>query len=1046
MKSLICRPLESKRRQNAKLAISANNFLNRQQAKTKAINVSHNYDKMSATSATTATERQQKFMKHSHNMRTNNSREMGRPCRRLLTAPLLLLHALLLTDCCAAVTAQEPAGITHCQYEEHNITYQREQGAVWFDARDNCLVYSCAAGVGSRPQAHIVVTQIDCSEFYCDVGSELRKTEGSCCGECVQTHCQHNNTLYAVGESWHNDADCTLLECSRSENGEIAINSYRRTCRPIDPQCPPWRIDRNSCCAVCRPQATARVQLDGIEATEDIWTAEWYRQHPCVRDCQADGPPMTCHYTFVVEWYQTFSKACFDCPLNLTDCARPHCVLGDGLQRSITVVNRMMPGPAIEVCEGDQIVVDVKNNLLGESTTIHWHGLHQKKTPYMDGVPHITQCPISPHATFRYSFPADNAGTHFWHSHTGMQRGDGVFGSLIIRRPKSAEPHGSLYDFDLSEHVLVVQDWIHDSGANIFAYHHHSRGDNKPHNILINGRGRYYNRIWAEMKRQHRMAADAAPGTAVSTKSIPDLKANESSTARSSAMRKEPIANKTTKQAERITPLMPMSPSVIKIVSGDTRLNHIRSTTESSANTTTNSVPVAHSRQRRGNVQEIPLEQIPLQVYHVRRGFRYRFRIVNAEYLNCPIVLSVDNHTLTAINSDGYDIEAMDVGSIVTYSGERFDFVLNANQEVANYWLRLKGLMDCSERFTSAFQVAILRYEGAPDEEPSAQLGYAHKADGIELNVMNRGPGYEDTKTVAEMRALPIYDSVSGIDDDTLKPEADYKFFVYYDFYRKDNPEFHHGDYYGIDENVTQENRLYTPQLNHISLKFPAVALLPQRDQLDDALFCNETSLIEQGIDCREQFCKCHHVLQVPLNAVVELIIVDEGFTFYANHPFHLHGNAFRVIGLERLGENVTIEMIKQLDQFKLLKRNLVNPPVKDTVTVPDGGYTIIRFEAYNPGYWLFHCHIEFHAEIGMALVVKVGDHDQMQPVPRNFPTCGDYVPGSKADVDTTPTSPTTSPVTSAPPSPGAAGRTELRSTFTLMCLLLSCLLCRRLL
>ncbi|XP_030081054.1 laccase-2 [Drosophila hydei] len=928
---------------------------------------------MNATTTTMSS--QNNFMKSYYSER--NKMRISR--RQALTAQLLLACGLLLVECGLTEAAsglqavKHTAASTYCEYKEHNVTHQKEQGAVWFDTQNNCLVYTCAAGVGTEPQAHIVVTQIDCNEFYCDVGTELRKTASSCCGECVRTHCQHNNTLYAVGESWHNDADCTLLECARRDSGEIAINSYRRTCAPVDASCPPERIYRNSCCFVCRPLATSRIEeLDDVEVTQDIWTPEWYRQHPCVRDCQADAPPMTCHYTFVVEWYQTFSKACFDCPLNLTDCSRPHCIMGDGLQRSITVVNRMMPGPSIEVCEGDQIVVDVKNNLLGESTTIHWHGLHQKQTPYMDGVPHITQCPISPHATFRYSFPADNAGTHFWHSHTGMQRGDGVFGPLIIRRPKHAEPHGGLYDFDLSEHVLVVQDWIHEPGASIFAFHHHSSGDNKPHNILINGRGRYYNRIWADMKRQHRMAAEAAPTEALSA-----------------------------------TP-----PNLIQLLSSEA-LQQQRNSSESLA---------AHSRQRRGNVQNIPLEQIPHQVYHVKRGFRYRFRIVNAEYLNCPILVSVDNHLLTAINSDGYDIEAMEVGSIVTYSGERFDFVLNANQAVGNYWLRLKGLMDCSERFTSAFQVAILRYEGAPEVEPSAELGYDHNATGIELNVMNRGPGYADTKTVAEMRALPIYDTVSGIDDDTLKPEADYKFFVYYDFYRKDNPEFHNGDYYGMDANVSRENMLYTPQLNHISLKFPSVALLPQRHQLSDELFCNETTLAQQGIDCREQFCKCHHVLQVPLNAVVELIIVDEGFTFYANHPFHLHGNAFRVIGLERLGENVTIEMIKQLDQFKLLKRNLINPPVKDTVTVPDGGYTIIRFEAYNPGYWLFHCHIEFHAEIGMALVLKVGDDDKMVPVPHNFPTCGDYMPGARDETSST-IETTDSPATRAPPTKDISAR-----------------------
>lgn len=42
----------------------------------------------------------------------------------------------------------------------------------------------------------------------------------------------------------------------------------------------------------------------------------------------------------------------------------------------------MMPGPAIEVCKGDTIVADVVNSLMGESTSIHWHGLHQRGSKY----------------------------------------------------------------------------------------------------------------------------------------------------------------------------------------------------------------------------------------------------------------------------------------------------------------------------------------------------------------------------------------------------------------------------------------------------------------------------------------------------------------------------------------------------------------------------------------------------------------------------------------------------------------------------------------
>lgn len=79
---------------------------------------------------------------------------------------------------------------------------------------------------------------------------------------------------------------------------------------------------------------------------------------------------MVCEYTFVVskllrlrlrdnyfflfflyqlEWYETLSKACFDCPFNQTDCFRPHCVFADGIRRTILVINRMMPGPPINV-------------------------------------------------------------------------------------------------------------------------------------------------------------------------------------------------------------------------------------------------------------------------------------------------------------------------------------------------------------------------------------------------------------------------------------------------------------------------------------------------------------------------------------------------------------------------------------------------------------------------------------------------------------------------------------------------------------------------
>lgn len=72
-----------------------------------------------------------------------------------------------------------------------------------------------------------------------------------------------------------------------------------------------------------------------------------------------------------------------------------------------------------QVCENDTVIVDVTNALDLEAVTIHWHGIHQEGTPYMDGAPYITQCPIQAGESFRYQFSASPYGTHMWHGHVG---------------------------------------------------------------------------------------------------------------------------------------------------------------------------------------------------------------------------------------------------------------------------------------------------------------------------------------------------------------------------------------------------------------------------------------------------------------------------------------------------------------------------------------------------------------------------------------------------------------------------------------------------
>lgn len=74
-----------------------------------------------------------------------------------------------------------------------------------------------------------------------------------------------------------------------------------------------------------------------------------YVNHPCVRQCEDGIPNRRCEYHWTLEMYYVLSKACYDCPFNLTDCSRPHCVPADGTSRGILTANRRIPGPGIQV-------------------------------------------------------------------------------------------------------------------------------------------------------------------------------------------------------------------------------------------------------------------------------------------------------------------------------------------------------------------------------------------------------------------------------------------------------------------------------------------------------------------------------------------------------------------------------------------------------------------------------------------------------------------------------------------------------------------------
>lgn len=76
----------------------------------------------------------------------------------------------------------------------------------------------------------------------------------------------------------------------------------------------------------------------------------------------------------------------------------------DGFARPVIGINGEWPCPTIDVNNGDTVVVNVYNGLGNQSTGLHWHGIHQNGTNYMDGTTGATQCPIPPGSSFQYKF------------------------------------------------------------------------------------------------------------------------------------------------------------------------------------------------------------------------------------------------------------------------------------------------------------------------------------------------------------------------------------------------------------------------------------------------------------------------------------------------------------------------------------------------------------------------------------------------------------------------------------------------------------------
>jgi FtsP/CotA-like multicopper oxidase with cupredoxin domain len=141
-----------------------------------------------------------------------------------------------------------------------------------------------------------------------------------------------------------------------------------------------------------------------------------------------------------------------------------------GKEKRAISVNGQIPMPTLSFTQGDTAEIHVHNELK-ESTSLHWHGLILPNKE--DGVPYLTQMPIEPGTTHIYRFPIAQNGTHWYHSHSGLQEQIGMYGSMILNKRQDDPTFRKGID-NLPTVPVIISEWTDYNPNNIHRMLHNA--------------------------------------------------------------------------------------------------------------------------------------------------------------------------------------------------------------------------------------------------------------------------------------------------------------------------------------------------------------------------------------------------------------------------------------------------------------------------------------------------------------------------------------------------------------------------------------------
>ncbi|MED6193079.1 Laccase-4 [Stylosanthes scabra] len=345
---------------------------------------------------------------------------------------------------------------------------------------------------------------------------------------------------------------------------------------------------------------------------------------------------------------------------------------------------------------------------------------------------------------------------------------------------------------------------------------------------------------------------------------------------------------------------------------------------------------------------------------HVESGKTYLLRIVNAA-LNDELFFKIAGHKLTVVEADATYVKPFEIDTIFLSPGQTTNVLLTANQPLGKYLIAITPFMDAPIGFDNLTATATLRYKGTPPYPKT---------------ILTTIPAVNATAVT-----FRYIDSLRSINTNTYPAKVPLT--------------IDHDLFFAITVGVNpcdtcKQGIRLASALNNITFDMPAISLL-------QANYYNIPGVFTDDFPPRPPFVFDYTGVQptnlqtnngtklyrLKFNSTVQLVLQGTAMIAPENHPFHLHGYNFFVVGQGHGNFD------PDKDPFSF---NLVDPVERNTIGVPNAGWAAIRFRADNPGVWFLHCHLEVHTTWGlkMAFIVDNGEgpNESLFPPPPDFPKC----------------------------------------------------------